>query len=51
MCKEVENHEPEPKERAIMVLKIIEGLGLTKAGIKGFENSKRQEAGITGEEY
>jgi hypothetical protein len=34
-----------------MVLKIIEGLGLIKVGIKGFQNSKQQEAGITGEEY
>jgi len=32
-----------------MVLKIIEGFGLIKVGIKGFESSKQQEAGITGE--
>jgi len=43
--KEVETPEPKPKDRAIMALKIIEGLVLIKAGIKWFENSKQQEAG------
>ena len=47
--KEVEKPDPEPQDRAVMVLKIIEGFGLIKVGIKGFESSKQQEAGITGE--
>jgi hypothetical protein len=49
--KEVEKPEAEPRDRAMMVLKLIERFGLIKAGIKGFENSKQQEVRINGEEY
>ena len=41
----VEKPKSERKDRAIVVLKIIEGLWLTRAGIKGFEilNRRKQE--------
>jgi hypothetical protein len=36
--EEAEKPDPEPKERTMTVMKLTEGLGLTDAGIKVFED-------------
>ena len=41
--EEVEEREPELKERTMSVTKLAEGLGLTGAGIKGFEDNDSNE--------
>ena len=48
---EVPEPEPEPKERTVTVLKLIEWLGVTEAGIKVFEDVdwNEQRAATTGQ--
>jgi cysteine synthase len=41
--EEAEEPEPDPKERAMTVLNLTEGLGVTEAGIKVFEDTDRKE--------
>ena len=37
--REAEKPKPQPKERTMTVLKLIEGLGLIETGIKVFDDS------------
>ena len=43
--EEAEGTEPEPKERIMTVLKLVEGLGLTEAAISVFEDNGWNEKG------
>jgi hypothetical protein len=43
--EEAEGPEPEPKERSMTVLKLVEGLGLTEAVISVFEDNDWNEKG------
>jgi hypothetical protein len=50
--EDAEDPEPESKERTVTVLKLTEGLGLTEAGVKVFEDvgCKKRRAASTGQE-
>jgi hypothetical protein len=41
--EEVEEPEPEPKERTTTVWKLAEWLGVTEAGVRVFEENERNE--------
>jgi hypothetical protein len=43
--EEAEGTEPEPKERIMTVLKLVEGLGLTEVAISVFEDNGWNEKG------